>query len=566
MITKEDIEKASRDKLREYAKQLEIKGYYRKTKVELTAIILEKINISEVSEDEGINPAVKWAAQVLQMGEIEDIEKACEELTEKLKLNEMMPKSRKNKTRPYTNPFKSLKPTSETEQLFYQYQAEGKATPVFRHIVFRLLGLDDYVTENEKLRESRKQKTTTSQQIVDVFDEEDKVFSVERYISTLRTLINSSDIWELATGLIAASGRRPIEILHTGNFELIEKSPNYLVNPEYAVRFTGQAKKQGEKPVMFISLLIPTIEFIEAFKKFRTSKEYTELNNLAVNLEKSQYSYQEINKKIDAKYGNKLRRIVEDYYDFMPKIDEDNAKNISLRASYSKLVTLRDMGDKNSKSQLRYTGYMLGHLTPIIHEDGSYRHDTKKEQRLSSTLLYGDYEPDTTNIPFLKNIINFQTETIKQTEVEDMVIIAELKAKIELLEKQLADKDEELKVFKSKLEYRKLDLPDVEVMDNQMLFRSRKTGSGEEKLNRVWEAITAFNDNATEFKINPTNPILRQLTGVNGQVVKKWIDEHKVMYDDHINKHGFDSYYNNRYRNKTDMNVDTIIATIEKDY
>lgn len=564
LITKTDIEAASRDQLREYAKQLGIKGYYRKNKSELSVILLEFItNVSEKTED--INPAVTWSDKVCTMTDTADIEKACRELSEELNLDGMMPKSRKNKTRPYTNAFKFLVPTSETEHLFYLYQAEGKSKPVSRHIVFKLLGLDNYVAENEKIREEKKQKTTTSQEIADVFSEEDKVFSVERYFSTLRTLINSSDTWELAVGLIAASGRRPIEILYTGTFELVEECPKYIPNKEYAIKFTGQAKKQGKQPVMYISLLIPACEFITAFNKFRSSTEIKETFTYAEKLKKAQYSYQEINKKIDAKNGTCLRNVIGDYYDFMPKIEEDNSKNISLRASYSKLVTLRDMGDKNSKSQLRYTGYMLGHLTPIIHEDGSYRHDTKKEQRLSSTLRYGDYEPDNKRIPFLNNIVEFQTKNTKQTEVEDMAVIAELTAKIKLLEQILADKDDELNAIKAKLEYRKLDLPEVEAMDNTMLFRTRKAGSTEEKLKRVWIAITTYNDNSAEYKINPTNPILRQLTGVNGQAVKKWINEHKVMVDDHLKKHDFDAYYNNRYRSG-DMKIETILKIIERDY
>lgn len=552
MITKQDIETATRDKLREYARELGITGVFRKTKSELAAIILEKIAQPE-TEDTDINPAVIWSESVYKMTDLKEIEQACDELNYRLNLGSMMPKSRKNKTRPYTNIFKGLKPTQETEHLFYEYQATGKLTSVTRHIVFRLLGLDDYVVENEKLRENKKQQTSKSQNISDVLNEEDKIFSVDRFLSTLKTLINSSDIWEIAVGLIAASGRRPIEILHTGNFELVDDCPNYLPHSQYAVKFTGQAKKRGENPDMFISLLIPSQEFIKAFKRFRNSKEYSELPDYVKSLESAKYSYQEINGKITSKYGSKLGRIISDYYEFMPKIDEDNAKNISLRASYSKLITLRDMGTKNFKSQLKYSGYMLGHLTPIIHEDGTYRHDTAKENRLSSTLLYGDYEPDTTEIPFLENIV----KTTNQSE-EEIMIINDLK-------RQLAEKDEEIKMLKEKLEAKKRNLPEPENMDNQTLFVTRKQGSSTEKLNRVWNAIVEYNDSTPEYKINPTNPILRKLTGVNGQTIKIWIEEHKIMIDDHTNKHGFNEYYNNKYR-KSEITVDRIIETINEQY
>jgi hypothetical protein len=56
-------------------------------------------------------------------------------------------------------------------------------------------------------------------------------------------LLQSNDPHELAIGLIAASGRRPIEILARGSFTLEEKLPSYL-KPGYFVQFRGQAKKR----------------------------------------------------------------------------------------------------------------------------------------------------------------------------------------------------------------------------------------------------------------------------------------------------------------------------------
>lgn len=92
-------------------------------------------------------------------------------------------------------------------------------------------------------------------------------------------------------------------------------------------------------------------------------------------------------------------------------------------------------------------------------------------------------------------------------------------------------------------------LPEVAEMTNQQLSITRKKGSSGEKLKRVWNAITTYNDNTPEYKINPTNKILREISGGNGTMITEWLQQHKTMVDAHIHKHDFDTYYNNKYRN-----------------
>lgn len=574
-ITVEQINQAKVSELREYAKQLGVKGYSRTKKADLVAQLIEVLQSSESQETEQteqINPAVEWSEKVLKMTNIKEVKQACQDLIERLKLNEMMPKSRKNKTRAYTNPFKELNPTPETKHLFYEYQAQGKSKPVIRHIVFNLLELDDYAAKNEKIREERKQKTTTSQEIAHVFEEEDKVFSVEKYFSATKTVINSNNPWELGVGLIATSGRRLIEIIYRGEFEIPAECPPYIQHSEYCIRFTGQAKKRDERPVIYISLLVPTKQFLETFKRFRALPEIKELVTYAEDLRSQKYSEQEINKKIESRVGNSLRRVITTYFEFMPKIEEENSKNISLRAAYSKLVTIRDMGNKNFKSQLRYTGYMLGHLTPILDSKGRYRHDTKKEQRLSSTLLYGDYEPDNNHIPFINKDM-FLTTIDTDKIVEELATItdnrvADLERYVKELEEKLERRDETIKSLELEVkqfrEKKKLD--DVENLDNRRLFKTRKSGSSQEKIDRVWKAILEYNENALDNKICPTSQVLSQLSGVNRQIVSKWVKQHQVIYDDYFAKNNFSTYYNIKYRNQVDMNVEIILEIIERDY
>ena len=107
---------------------------------------------------------------------------------------------------------------------------------------------------------------------------------------------------------------------------------------------------------------------------------------------------------------------------------------------------------------------------------------------------------------------------------------------------------------------------EVTKMDSERLFKTRKEGSAEEKLNRACQAVTAYNNNTPEYRINPTNKVLRELTGVNGQAVTKWMESHNDEIVTHRSKYDMNEYYNNRYRNKSDMNTEIILETIEKDY
>ena len=98
-----------------------------------------------------------------------------------------------------------------------------------------------------------------------------------------------------------------------------------------------------------------------------------------------------------------------------------------------------------------------------------------------------------------------------------------------------------------------------------MLYHTRKPGSSDEKLDRAWNALKSYNNNTPEYKIAPTNQVLRTLTGVNGNAISKWIKSHKDEVESHCNTHDFKPYYNNRYRNKS-VSTDSIIEKIKQEY
>jgi hypothetical protein len=75
-------------------------------------------------------------------------------------------------------------------------------------------------------------------------------------------LLASDDPHELAVGLIAATGRRPHEIIARAKFATIKDKP-------YHVEFEGQGKKRGDKPVFEIATLYPANYVIKALARLR---------------------------------------------------------------------------------------------------------------------------------------------------------------------------------------------------------------------------------------------------------------------------------------------------------
>ncbi|MGL4185147.1 MAG: protelomerase family protein [Thiotrichaceae bacterium] len=94
------------------------------------------------------------------------------------------------------------------------------------------------------------------------------VVTINRHIiaKVINDGIESQSLYKQAFALALASGRRSIEILKTGDFKKIDES---------SVLFSGQAKKRAgvtDAPYP-IKTLIPSYEFIEAFKRFRQSDD-----------------------------------------------------------------------------------------------------------------------------------------------------------------------------------------------------------------------------------------------------------------------------------------------------
>ncbi|MHC5719084.1 MAG: protelomerase family protein, partial [Nostoc sp.] len=140
-----------------------------------------------------------------------------------------------------------------------KHDAQGNVTGnELKHYVLLLCGLD------KKNWEERNETTRVSDRLMTAGEDGNTGIEInpETYLEVTSNLLASEHPHELAVGLIAATGRRPHEILARGKFTAID-------GESYQVNFEGQGKKRGEKPVFKISTLFPASYMIDRFNHLR---------------------------------------------------------------------------------------------------------------------------------------------------------------------------------------------------------------------------------------------------------------------------------------------------------
>jgi integrase len=117
------------------------------------------------------------------------------------------------------------------------------------------------------------------------------ISNVKSYLNTAISLLNSDNYYQLFAGLLAVTGRRPVEIAKLGSFEFINNN---------SLLFKGQAKTRGKNSNSLDGYQIPTLcdakLIISALHKLR------ELKDLSNNSER------EINSLISNQLGKTIKK------------------------------------------------------------------------------------------------------------------------------------------------------------------------------------------------------------------------------------------------------------------
>jgi len=253
-----------------------------------------------------------------------------------------------------------------------KYDAEGNVKGhELKHYVLLLCGLDKDQW-NERNQSTR---------VIDRLENSTEI-DPDSYLEVTGRLLASDVAHELAVGLIAATGRRPHEIIARAKFTAIKDKP-------YHVKFEGQGKKRGETPEFEIATLYPADYVIKALARLRKEPSTQALlKEVAAQFPKS---ITRQNVEIDNRRGQSLRRVVRAHFGdkgqqapvlaFRHGDDQDNNK--ALRAAYAVLATERDCpGSYGAK--LLYASRILGHYTPSVQDDRALG-------KLATSAGYSDY-------------------------------------------------------------------------------------------------------------------------------------------------------------------------------
>lgn len=201
------------------------------------------------------NPA-KFAEALKLLVQPEAIKELCDRLADFLFGDrEYAANTRCAKLGKYSKLIKELDCLAEGKNAFYQTKQDGSNW--LRHLYFKYTGIAD--TDWSAIN------TAAAQKVASNLGNQIAGLEVDRYEQSVSRLLQSSNIWEIGAGLIAASGRRPIEIIEVGTFEI--EGDGLL--------FGGQAKKRGEQSEPYSIPLIgctPDL-FVEKLAAFRTSYE-----------------------------------------------------------------------------------------------------------------------------------------------------------------------------------------------------------------------------------------------------------------------------------------------------
>src|SRR4028118_1436147 len=133
----------------------------------------------------------------------------------------------------------------------------------------------------------------------------DQELDPETYLEVTGQLLESEDPHELAVGIIAATGRRPHEILARAKFAPVE-------GQAYQVHFEGQGKKRGDKPVFPIATLYPADYIIRCLYRLRREGSTRVLLREVANDFPNDLAAQ--NQSIDSRRNGSLNRVVREYF------------------------------------------------------------------------------------------------------------------------------------------------------------------------------------------------------------------------------------------------------------
>ncbi len=430
------------------------------------------------------------------------------------------------------------------------YEQETESGTVRQHLALRWMNYDSSFHEARQAPTQAKTKAQRRQRVA---------FVPQPVVAAAISALSSDDYRQVAAAIILLTGRRPTEILKSGDFTQVNR---------YQVEFTGQLKSRDKADAYSIYCLCRSHLLIDAFTRFRRNvniKALQEEENTAVD------------SRLNATINQAVRQIFGAVLPFPLGDEQLSAKN--LRAAYVNIAY-----------------YLFGTPSESI---GSFAEDFLGHQNPSSAASYEDYycvdkQGKALEIGVLRHELEAKAKQPKADKRTTIHVDGLLKERFEAfgsgthkekitqlldaaernssLERQLHSSNQRLELARQHIELLKAKqeeraiapqsepapnsepahtpIPDDwREMSNAELNGSHIPGSADEKIRRSIEAVQDFNaglDKEDQWSITPT--VIRKLSGSNGNRVKDYLERYPEIAEmlEQYNS-GF-GYHQNRYR------------------
>jgi hypothetical protein len=313
--------------------------------------------------------------------------------------------------------------------------------------------------------------------------EASKIIDVKKFQQVTTLLLQSTDIIENIVGLIAATGRRQIEVFADYSFQLTENTSE--------LRFTYQLKKKEGEGESFIIPVLYSPEYLVNLQK----KIVSEINK-TIDVETSDKTYHEI---LNNKYQQKINNVVKKHYHWIDLYPSDKLSSHLLRKIASCIAVFHKHKNELQQHNLIQKSFQeyLGH-----------------ESYGDSANYYKHYVID--NLETINNVNLLITNNEDTTMLEK---IKELETQIKYLESENAALKEENKILKENKGHTQSESEKV----YEKLQKS-STIVAFEKITNVIKVIYYYNslqgDKINMF--NPSNKLIKDLAGCNTLTLKKY--------------------------------------------
>ena len=378
------------------------------------------------------------------------------------------------------------------------------------------------------------------------------ISDVDAYQGKIDGLLESREWRELAAGLIAATGRRPSEILKTAEFKQIGK---------YEVAFSGQLKTKGEEREAYSTYtLVESAKVVNGLARLRRMPEIKAVRRQTL-------------AQMDSGKNSTLNSIIRESFESLisPPYGEKQLSAKNLRATYAAIAIYLFCPWKQSTNQ--FITERLGHTsdaTATNYEDYQVCDSQGKPLTRGAWVERVHEEMETPKVAKILNtrirITQADREALDDEEflpaadlasrMSELIRLARLGKALEsgeigaIARTSNSPESEELSIAQTESENSTSPLSSI---PSEELFSSHRPGSAREKIRRVVAAIKSYNESQCEksaqWAIN--SGVIKALTNINSKAIKEYLnsDEGRLQVSDYNALHGF-SFHHNRGREK----------------